>query len=260
MKQKRKINKLLLIAGIFFVTAFLASGSQVYGYTIGASYIWDASTPNYNPSAVLHPGTIDTSLWATGDFLGRSSAQPNAIFYGDSGVSVGWDDNWVGGVGNANTNGDALDGLWSQIYSDGGWWDLGQSTSQVAVFSSQDHGPYPGEGLEYRVFGTNNLWDNSSLSSQAVLTDVYLDGWRAHNSSEDFNGNLWLSDDISGVFELDASYRYIKLVAWGGGSYYEPEIDAVAAPSVPVPEASTFILIGAGFMGLAFFRKNFKEI
>ncbi|NOZ68338.1 MAG: PEP-CTERM sorting domain-containing protein [Deferribacteres bacterium] len=250
-----KINKLLLIAGVFFVAAFFASG-QVFGYTIGASYVWNPGTPNYNPSAVLHTGTIDTNLWVAGDFLGRSSTQPYAGGYGDSGISVNWDDTWISWIGDPNTNGDALDGLWAQIFSDGGWWDMGRQTSQVAVFSSQDHAPYLGEGLEYRVFGTNNLWDNTSLSSQAVLTDVYLDGWRTHDPTEDSNGNGWLSDDISAVFQLDGSYRYIKLVAWGGGSYSEPEIDAVGAP---VPEPSTFILIGTGLIGLAFFRKRFKQ-
>lgn len=236
----------LLVLFVFLSAMFFSTNA--FGYTMGTSYTWDASTPNYNPSAVINNGTIDTTILKVGDFLGRNASTPNAGGYGDSGVSVGWDDTWVSGVGNANTNGDALDGLWTQIYSDGGWWDLGSAFSEVAVFSSQDHGPYVGEGVEYRVFGTNTLWDDSSLSSQATLTEIYLDGWRTHNPAEDSNGNGWLSDDVSAVFNLGASYRYIKLIAWGGGTYTEPEIDAVAGV---VPEPTTILLFGIGLLGLA---------
>jgi hypothetical protein len=164
-----------------------------------------------------------------GDFLGIGPGQPNAPSYGDSGAIVNWDDSWVGWVGHPNTNGDNLDGLWAQIiYPSTGWWDLGFKTDEVVVFLSQDHGPYLAEGLETRVYGSNTLW--GAVSSQAVLTDVYLDGWRPHNPAEDANGNGWCSDDIAGVYQLPGEYRYIKLAAWSPhGGLNEPEVDAVAA-------------------------------
>jgi hypothetical protein len=164
-----------------------------------------------------------------GDFLGIGAGQPNAPGYGDSGAIVSWDDNWVSWVGHPNTNGDNLDGLWAQIiYPATGWWDLGFKTDEVVVFLSQDHGPYLAEGLETRVYGSNTLW--GAASSQAVLTDVYLDGWRTHNPAEDVNGNGWCSDDIAGVYQLPGEYRYIKLAAWSPtGALNEPEVDAVAA-------------------------------
>ncbi|MHC4488661.1 MAG: hypothetical protein ACYS9C_09700 [Planctomycetota bacterium] len=241
MKMKRFIT-LCEVLGLSLIIS-----SNALGYSGSGAYMWAPGTPNYNPSATFHGGTIDTSLLVMGNFLGRNSGNPNAGSWGDSGVSVNWDDTWVGGVGNPNTNGDALDGLWVQIYSDGGWWDLGSAYSTVAVFTSQTHGPYLAEGLEYRVFGTNTLWNDASLSAQAPLTDFYLDGWRPHNPSEDSNWNDWLSDDIAGVFHLGGSYRYIKLTAWSSGSYYNPEIDAVASV-VPAPGAILLGSIGAGLV------------
>jgi len=248
-----------LFYSLMLVTIFvcLLSIRNTFAYSMGTPYSWGVGDPNYNPSATIHTGTIDTSGLIMGDFLGRSSSNPNAGSYGDSGTSVGWDDAWVGGVGDPNTNGDALDGLWAQILSDGGWWDLGAEYNEVAVFTSQDHGPYPAEGVEYRIFGTNTLWDDASLGAQAILTDIYLDGWRIHNPAEDFNGNGWQSDDISGILRLDSSYRYIKLVAWDSTAPFdEPEIDAIAGVSSPVPEPATVLLLGSGLIGFAVSKKR----
>jgi hypothetical protein len=237
----KKIVSICLMLGLL-----LTMNANVWAV---GTYTWDASTPGYNAAATLHNGTINTAGLVPGDYLGRNSTTPNAIGYGDSGVSVNWDDSWVGNVGNANTNGDALDGLWVQVYSDGGWWDMGQPVSTIAIFTSQDHGPYLGEGLEYRVYGTNTLWNDASLSAQVLVNDVYLDGWRTFNAAEDSNGNLWCSDDIGGVYNLGASYQYIKLVAWSTSSpYNEPEVDAVCSV-IPAPGALLLGSIGVGFVG-----------
>jgi len=235
---------------------------QASAYLTGAGYTWDASTPNYNPSATIHTGTIDVTCLVMGDFLGVSASQPAVGFYGSSGAEVGWDDAWTGPLGDGNTNGDALDGLWVQIHAsyrnEVGWWDLGAPSSRVVVFTSQDHGPYPGEGLEYHLYGTNTPW-STTLSPEATLTDVYLDGWRVHNSAEDANNNGWCSDDVAGVFEFDGAYRYVKLTAWSTtGGYSEPEVDALAAP--PVPEASTLMLFGSGLSGLVFYARKKRLI
>ncbi|MFW9787546.1 MAG: vWA domain-containing protein [Candidatus Thorarchaeota archaeon] len=206
--------------------------SPVVAYAPDTTYTWDVSTPNYNEEAVIHPETIDTECLVMGDFLGISPTQPNAPGYGDSGVSVGWDDAWVGGVGDPNTNGDDLDGLWAQIVLPSeGWWDFGFETDRVVVFLSQDHGPYLAEGLETRVYGSNDLW--GAVGALAVLTDVYLDGWRTHNLLEDSNSNGWCSDDIAGVYELDGMYRYVKIGAWSPyNALNEPEVDAIGAVRV----------------------------
>ena len=233
------------------------------GYVTGAAYNWAPGEPGYNASAALHPGTISTSLLICGDYLGRSATLTTARSWGLSDATVGWDDNWTGG-GNSNTNGDFLDGKWVQIVwdssgKDAGWWDMGSPVSRIAVATSQDHGPNLGEGLEYNVNASNTLWDASPTQiSPAGLTDVYLDGWRTHNINEDNNGsgvpgdpdgNGWCSDDIAGVYNLGAAYRYIKLEAWTNvGSYNEPEVDAVCAV-IPAPGAILLGSIGVGLVG-----------
>lgn len=177
----------MLTISILVITILMVTPTML-GYDPSlAVYTWDATVPNYNPTANIHPGTLDGTQLCTGDFLGIGPNQPNAPGYGDSGISVNWDDNWVMPVGHPNTNGDYLDGLWVQMqYPAQGWWDMGTATDQVVIFTSQDHGPYLSEGLEYRVYGSNTLW--GALSTQAALTDVYLDGWRPHNPAEDANG------------------------------------------------------------------------
>ena len=250
-------NKKLIV--LLFGSLTLCTSANLAAYTLGASYSWVPGDPNYNPAAIIHTGTINTSSLVMGDFVGRDASNPNASYFGSSGTAVGWDDTWQGSVGNANTNGDALDGLWSSIYSDGGWWDMGIATDTIAVFTSQDHSPYLAEGLEYWLFGTNTLWDDTSLSTQALITDVYLDGWRTHNAHEDSNGNGWLSDDVAGVFNFDASYQYIKLVAWDtSGTLSEPEVDAIARVA-PVPEPTTMLLFGIGLTGLVGSRLRKKK-
>jgi hypothetical protein len=207
------------------------------------------------------------------DYLGQSPTLLGAPNFGtsgawnkDTGWTYGkWDDSvytesiWgTEGPGDGNTNGDALDEFWVGGAAVG-WWDLGASYTSIAVFGSQCGAvpgiqPYLDEGLEYRIFGADYLWDDDSLGQQATLTDIYLDGWRLHNPEEDLNGNGWCSDDISTVFDLGGSYRYIRISPWfeSGVGYYLtplPEINAVSG-IVPVPSAVMLGILGLSVAGV----------
>jgi uncharacterized repeat protein (TIGR01451 family) len=219
-----------MIVFVFLVSILGVVAAPVTAYNPGATYTFDASTPNYNPDAAIYPGVIDRSCMLVGDYLGRSSIQPLARGWGDSGVSINWDDHWLYGIGDGNANGDELDGKWVHVIGiDEGWWDLGFPTDRVAVFLSQDHGPYLAEGLETRVHGANSAFDDT-VGGLATLTDVYLDGWRTHNSAEDSNSNGWCSDDIAGVYQLDGLYQYVRITPWDlTGALNEPEVDAIGA-------------------------------
>ena len=212
-----------IVLVILFANFGLLPGAFAY-LGPAAVYTWSSGDPGFNASATIHTGVISTAELNFGT-LDTSTPPTN---YGSSGVVVNWDDAWKSGVGNA-LNGNVLDGLWVQHPNTFGIWDLGPNvaTNKVVVFTSQDHGPYLAEGLEYRVYGSNTLV--GPWSPQATVTDVYLDGWRMHDPNEDNNNNSWCSDDISAVLQLDGFYRYIKVKYW---SLYEnlnePEIDAVA--------------------------------
>ena len=211
-----------IVLVILFANFGLLPGAFAYLAPL-AVYTWNPGDPGYNSSATIHTGIISTA----GLNFGTLDTSTPPTGYGSSGVAVNWDDTWIDG-GNA-LNGNDLDGLWVQHANTFGIWDLGPNvaTNKVVVFTSQDHGPYLAEGLEYRVYGSNNL--AGPWSSQATVTDVYLDGWRIHDTNEDVNLNGWCSDDISAVLQLDGTYRYIKVQYWSLSNLLnEPEIDAVA--------------------------------
>ena len=151
------------------------------------------------------------------------------------------------------TAANGLDHHWIQGTSTPVIWDVGSGSTEAIVFPSIDHGPVPYEALEFTVWGSNDPlaafptgWTLSSL------TRVYEDGWIDVGTSQE-------SDDWVSVWSFPSTIRYVAVYAnesvhitpdnsfkndclgqevWCS---FDHEVDAVGAPSVPVPRKAIFI-------------------
>lgn len=146
--------------------------------------------------------------------------------------------------------------------------DMGLPYTSVTVFPQIDHGPFPQEGIEYTVWGSDN--PNAAFPSGwhlASLVSIYRKGYVTTPSC---NGQDE-TDDYAGLYTFGAnSYRYIRVRAdysitifdtpahtsWNGSGddggepgwqSSEAEIDAVGGMVCDVkPQASA----GGDIMGL----------
>lgn len=261
MKLKRLKKVVIVLSLLCALLAVITPASAV------GSWSWSAGDPNYNPAVTPDPGIYPCMAHTIpADFLGikkSDGSTQTTTSYGSSGAVVGWDDTYAMPFGDGNTNGDAADGLWVQIIlPDSGWWDLGAQYDKIVVATSQDHGPYIGEGLEYRIYGANGPFDETNLGMQATCIAVYLDGWRLFNAAEDTNNNGWCSDDITAIMDLGGSYRYVKLVGWqASAGLNEPEVDWIGGYCPPqcVPEFPSMALpisMMIGLLGMVFVLKR----
>ena len=205
-------------------------------------YTWGPGDPNYFTDEMISDCTIaqcyDYSV-NLADYIGTAQNTFTNGF-GSSGQIVGWDDTYVNGQGNADTNGDAWDGLWVApdiAVGQRGWWDLKDEYSEIVVSTSQDGGPYLAKGLGYHIVGCSRAFDDASCNDfDAVLEVVALEGWRPFAPDEDQNGNGWCSDDISAFFYLGSTSRYVRVEGWSAsGGLNAPKIDAIGGTTGPQP-------------------------
>jgi hypothetical protein len=124
--------------------------------------------------------------------------------------------------------GSSVDRLWAQFVNPTyGVWDLGDASKEIVVFPQQDHGPYPEEALEYKIWGSNDFDINDPESAvwvEADLDRIYTKGW------SDVGEGVYetCNDDYVAVWDFNcSSYRYVKLQSIWEPPYDEPEIDAV---------------------------------
>ena len=144
--------------------------------------------------------------------------------------------------------------------SNGIIWDLGGPANQAAVFVFVDHGPVPGEVLENTAWLSNDPDAADGGWTQANLAHVYGGGWSADPN---------IADGFVAVYKLplDATFQYVS-VSWGGPGAIvrdgDNEIDAVGGLTAQggcvgcnaVPEPASLLLLGAGLVGLAAWRRR----
>lgn len=91
-------------------------------------------------------------------------------------------------------------------------WDMGAPYDVVSVFPLIDHEPFPHEGIEYTVWGSND--PNAIFPDEwkmATLVRVYGQGWADNSSSCSEAINI---DDYAGLYTFgDESLRYVRLKA-----------------------------------------------
>jgi hypothetical protein len=113
-----------------------------------------------------------------------------------------------------------------------GVWDLGAPFSQIIVSLSQDHGPYPAEALEYKIWGSNDFDASNPGAATWIAADldtVYRKGW-SNVGEEQFTT---CNDDYVALWDWKPgpgagdSYRFVKLQSIWASPYDEPEVDAV---------------------------------
>jgi N-acetylneuraminic acid mutarotase len=185
-----------LVAGVSLVSAFDIP-NDVGGHTHVAGVVTDPETC----------GTYVRGAEGSGRQLNSANysyGMPSPL--GIAGAAGAIDFHWV-----HDTDGDFI------------VWDMGAPVSVVDVFPSIDHGPVPGEALEWTVWGSNNLALPEASWAVGDITTIFDSGWDA----------AWIADDWVSRWEFPAPYRYVGVHSGGPKALLQSsdaEIDAVCAP------------------------------
>lgn len=132
----------------------------------------------------------------------------------------------------------AIDHYWLQ-YNPPIVFSFTSPKSQVVAVAGIDHGPLPGEALEFIVWGSS---DGIALTEQGAITAVFDDGVDGSVGAAIVGPggatNIGLSDDFSSVWSFNNSYSFFIVTAGdhilGFSSPGEGEIDGLAVRLIRV--------------------------
>lgn len=155
-------------------------------------------------------------------------------------------------VGSDPTGVNAYDHYWQQ-FDPAIVWGSRTALSSVFAIPGIDHGPSPGENLEFIIWASNDgvSWQEGRIGA------IYRDGFDTANTA------LGHSDDYTSLWSFDGSFTMFRATSGDHldphyGSTGEGEIDALAAPA-PIPEPETYALFAAGLGVLGFVSRRQKR-
>jgi hypothetical protein len=165
---------------------------------------------------------------------------------------VGFGGSWPN-VGSDPTGVNAYDHYWQQFDPAIIWASRTPLTSVFAI-PGVDHGPNPGENLEFIIWGSNDgqTWEEGKISA------IYRDGFDTANT------DLGHSDDYTSLWSFSKGYSLFRATS---GDHLDPhydsvgegEIDALAA-AAPVPEPETYAMFAAGLGMLSWVARRRRAV
>ena len=224
------------LIGIAAIAVFVLTISTVLAVTI----TFDAGTPSFianGGSLATTPGTVPIGPSATyvsggGTLTGIGTCWPSD---GTSGCDPGFP-NPVSPAAAAS----AIDHYWLQ-YDPPIVYSFPSPQFRVVAVPGIDHGPLPGEALEFIVWGSS---DGAALTEEGAITAVYDAGV---DGSLGFPGD---SNDFSSVWTFNNRYNFFIVKSGdhiaGFSSPNEGEIDGLAVYISSVGGATSFLAEGSG--------------
>jgi PEP-CTERM motif-containing protein len=119
------------------------------------------------------------------------------------------------------------------------------ASNRVFAIPGVDHGPSPGENLEFIIWGADS---SGNKLEEGHIVSIYRDGFDTANTT------LGHSDDYTSLWGFKNEYQFFLITSGdhltGHFSPGEGEIDALAfAQSVPEPSTYALLTLGLGVAG-----------
>ena len=254
-----------------YTTLFQGASAQTFatqfGFTVGtgpndlkvSTGIW------IDPSGLIFAQvyTANANIANTGTTTNKLSfgyVQPSVVANPGNARDYSWIQNTANNTTLGNTS---LDRPWL-----GNVFDMGGQANKAVVFPVIDHGPLPGEAVEYTVYvGNDPTSTNLADWHLARLQEVYMQGWEIDTIS--------LADGFTTVWGLANpadTFRFVSVSAVGSQSLADvgccgndDEIDAVAGLTAQgtgvgsVPEPGTLaLLLATTLAGLRTSRRRLR--